>query len=114
MTVYITKSYTYKIEDSIVRQAKLANKKREMENLLKKHDGKRPSKIFRNMFSEPTVWMGYKEQDTIDKNISTYSTVEDKNDNKKYSEINFDGIYKTSSGNIPIPYVTTDYGYIRT
>ena len=29
MTVYITKSYTYKIEDSIVRQAKLDNKKRD-------------------------------------------------------------------------------------
>lgn len=88
MTVYITKSYTYKIEDSMVRQAKLDNKKREMQDLLKKHDGKRPSKIFGNMFSEPTVWMGYSDQDTIDKNISTYSTVEDRNNNQKYSEIN--------------------------
>ena len=88
MTVYITKSYTYKIEDSIVSQAKLTNKRREMENLLKKHDSKRPSKIFGNMFSEPTVWMGYSDQDTIDKNISTYSTVEDRNNNQKYSEIN--------------------------
>lgn len=88
MTVYITKSYTYKIEDGMVRQAKLDNKKREMQDLLKKHDGKRPSKIFGNMFSHPTVWMGYSDQDTIDKNISTYSTVEDKNNKQKYSEIN--------------------------
>ena len=87
MTVYITKSYTFKIEDSMVRQAKLDNKKREMEDLLKKHNSKRPSKIFGNMFSEPTVWMGYSDQDTIDKNISTYSTIEDRNNNKKYSEI---------------------------
>ena len=88
MTDYITKAYTYKIEDSIDSQAKLTNKRREMENLLKKHDSKRPSKIFGNMFSEPTVWMGYSDQDTIDKNISTYSTVEDRNNNQKYSEIN--------------------------
>ena len=59
-----------------------------MENLLKKHDSKRPSKIFGNMFSEPTVWMGYSDQDTIDKNISTYSTIEDRNNNQKYSELN--------------------------
>ena len=87
MTVYITKSYTYKIEDSIVHQARLNNKKREMEDLLKKHNSKRPSKIFGNMFTEPTVWMGYSDQDTINKNISTYKPIEDRNNSQKYSEI---------------------------
>ena len=79
MTVYITRSYTYKIEDGLVYKAKLENKKREMENKIKQHNSKRPSKIFGNMFSEPTVWMGYNDQDSINKNISTYSTIEDRN-----------------------------------
>ena len=85
MTIYITKSYTYKIEDSLVKQAKLDNKKREMDMLLKKHNSKRPSKIFGNMFTEPTVWMGYSDQDTIDKNISTYDQAFDRNKSQKYS-----------------------------
>ena len=69
MTVYITKSYTYKIEHGVVRQAKLDNRKRELTDQLKKHDGTRPSKIFGNMFLEPTVWMGYSDPNTIDKNL---------------------------------------------
>lgn len=84
MTVYITKSYTYRIEDSIVRKAKLDNKKREMDMLLKKHNSKRPTKIFGNMFEEPTVWMGYSDQDTIDKNISTYEQTFDRKESQKY------------------------------
>ena len=88
MTVYVTKSYTYKIEDSMVRQARRDNKKRKLEDLLKTHDGKRPSKIFGNMFSDPAVWMGYSDQDTIDKNISTYANVNYTNNTNKYSKIN--------------------------
>ena len=84
MTVYITKSYTYKIEDSLT-QAKLENKRREMNNKLKNHDSKRPSKIFGNMFTEPTVWMGYSDQDTISKELSTYKPIEDRNNTQKYS-----------------------------
>lgn len=83
MTVYITKSYTYNIEDSIVNQAKLENKKREMENKINEHNSKRPSKIFGNMFEEPSVWMGYSDQDTIT-NIDGYAEF----NTKKYSNFN--------------------------
>ena len=84
MTVYITKSYTYNIEDSIVYKAKLENKKREMENKINEHNSKRPSKIFGNMFEEPSVWMGYSDQDTITKNIDGYAEF----NTKKYSNFN--------------------------
>lgn len=83
MTVYITKSYTYKIEDSMVYKARLENKKREYENKINQHNSKRPSKMFGNMFEEPSVWMGYSDQDTITKNANDYADF----DSSKYSKL---------------------------
>lgn len=73
MTVYITKSYGNRLDGQIMRNARLDEKKRKMEKLLKNHKSKRPSKVFGNMFLEPTVWMGYSDQDTINSKINNYS-----------------------------------------
>ena len=78
MTVYITKSYGNRFNNQIMRKARLDIKKKEMNKLLKKHNSERPSKVFGNMFSEPTVWMGYSDQDTINKDISTYESIDSK------------------------------------
>ena len=40
--------------------------------------------MFGNMFEEPSVWMGYSDQDTITKNIDGYAEF----DTKKYSKLN--------------------------
>ena len=44
---------------------------------------KRPTKIFKNMFDQPTVWMGYADNDTKDSKYDQnyYTTVTGKNTN---------------------------------
>ena len=67
----------------MVYKARLENKKREYENKINQHNSKRPSKMFGNMFEEPSVWMGYSDQDTITKNINDYADF----DSSKYSKL---------------------------
>ena len=83
MTVYVTKTYTYKIEDSMIAKARIKNQKMELKRELNKYYSKRPSKIFGKMFEQPSVWMGYSDQDTIEKNISSYAEF----DSSKYSKL---------------------------
>lgn len=80
MTIYITKSYSYDIDEKIKqfkRIQMMENKKEEIEAQIRKENSTKPSKIFDKMFSEPTVWMGYSDPNTINMNtdINTYNKV---------------------------------------
>lgn len=83
LTIYMTKSYNFKIEDSVIHKSKLDMEKKKLENELNKHYSKRPTKMFSKMFENSTPWMGYSDPDTIAKNITTYADF----DSKKYSSV---------------------------
>ena len=70
MTIYITRSYNHKIEDSIIYKSKIDMKKRKLKNAIQKYNSQRPSNIFDKMFENSTPWMGYSDPDTVSKNIS--------------------------------------------
>ena len=80
ITIYITKSYTYSIEDKL-QEYKDYQKKKEIEDNIRKENSTKPSKMFSKMFSEPTVWIGNSDPDTISRNnnkqnlTSTYNQV---------------------------------------
>lgn len=80
MTIYITKSYAYSIEDKL-QDYKDIQKKKEIEDNIRRENSTKPSKMFSKMFSEPTVWMGNSDPDTITRNnnkesfVNTYEKV---------------------------------------
>ena len=80
MTIYITKTYSYSIEDKI-QNYKEQQKIKDIKDNIRKENSTKPSKMFSRMFSEPTVWMGNSDQDTITRNnkvegdINTYKKV---------------------------------------
>lgn len=67
MTIYITKSYAYSIEDKL-QEYKELKKKKEIEDNIRRENSTKPSKMFSKMFKEPTVWMGNSDPDTISRN----------------------------------------------
>lgn len=80
MTIYITKSYAYSIDDKL-KEYKESQKQKEIEDNIRKENSLKPSKMFSKMFSEPTVWMGNSDPDTIERNnnkqnlVSTYKEI---------------------------------------
>lgn len=67
MTIYITKSYAYSIEDKL-QEYKELKKKKDIEDNIRRENSTKPSKMFSKMFKEPTVWMGNSDPDTITRN----------------------------------------------
>ena len=82
LTVYITRTYSYKPED--INKYVDNNK----ENELLDFESKRPSKIFDNMFKNSTVWMGYSDPDTITKNLNNYTYFQSGEGIDTYSKFN--------------------------
>lgn len=78
MTIYITKSYSFSIDDKL-QEYKDIMKNKEIQNNIRKENSTTPSKNFSNMFSEPTVWMGNTNPDTITRN----NNVEDRTNTYK-------------------------------
>tara|TARA_B100001287_G_C22615852_1_gene497519 strand:+ start:15 stop:314 length:300 start_codon:yes stop_codon:yes gene_type:complete len=81
LTIYITKSYSLPIDNKI-KQYKEDQAKQDLEDNIRKENSTKPSKMFSRMFSEPTVWMGNSDPDTITRNnnqksgTSTYRELE--------------------------------------
>jgi hypothetical protein len=67
MTIYITKSYAYSIEDKL-QEYKELQKKKIAEYNIRRENSTKPSKMFDKMFKEPTVWMGNSDPYTITRN----------------------------------------------
>jgi len=90
LTVYTTRSYNYKIEDSIIHKSKLEMEKRRLQSENDIINNGKPSAAFSNMFEKSTPWMGYSDPDTITKNISDSKNIDNyaKFDSNKYSTIN--------------------------
>ena len=83
MTIYITRSYNHRIEDSIIYKSKIDMKNRELKKAIQKHNKKRPSNIFNKMFKNPTVWSGYSDPSTISAKISGHALF----NSNKYSPV---------------------------
>ena len=90
LTIYITRSYNYRIEDTIIHKSKLEMEKRRLQSENDSRNNGKPSVLFSNMFEKSTPWMGYSDPDTITKNISDSNNIDDyaKFDSNKYSTVN--------------------------
>lgn len=91
MTFYISRSYNFNFES---KEKKISLNDKYLNEL-----SKRPSKIFKNMFEQPTVWMGYADNDTKDSKYDQnyYTTVTGKNTNSLdsiFSDFNPNNSYK--------------------
>ena len=75
LTVYVTRSYT--LHDNTQTEVK---KQLSLYDLYMKERSKKPSQVFKNMFTDSSVWMGYTDPDVknMPKNLNTYDLVNSK------------------------------------
>lgn len=67
LTIYITKSYGYKIDDKYQNRRKLS-----LHDIYQKYKSNRPNQMFNNMFENPSVWMGYTDDHSKNFNDKDY------------------------------------------
>lgn len=81
MTYYLTKTYSLNFYNDHEKPKKMTTN--ELYNQIRHSN---PTKIFGKMFEEPSVWMGYTDEDTKD----FYFGSDNMNNTKYYSSINID------------------------
>lgn len=59
LTIYITKSYGHKIDETYQTKRKLS-----LNDLYQKYQSNRPNQMFNNMFENPSIWMGYTDDNS--------------------------------------------------
>jgi len=83
LTSYVTKSYYSNCNNKIFKEKK--EKKPSTHDSYLEYDSDRPTKVYKQMFTDSSVWMGYTDSDVKDgpDNMNNYSTF----DSQKYSSI---------------------------
>ena len=77
LTIYLTRSYT--LNENFVK------KRKSIKDLYNQEKLKRPTTVFKKMFTDSSVWMGFTDSDV--KNAPDNLTYYDQFNTKKYSNI---------------------------